>query len=398
MDNGTGALAGIRVVDLSRVLSGPYCTQMLGDYGADIIKVESPQGDETRRWGPPFDDDLSAYFSGANRNKRSIVVDIAEADGREIILRLLADADVLVHNFKTGAMEKWGLGYDAVLGGRFPKLIMCHITGFGPDGPLGGFPGYDAVVQAMTGLMSINGDANDGPMRIGIPIVDIGSELIACSAILAALVERSRSGVGQPIEVPLYDSALGILHPHAANALVSNKVPGQTGNAHPNISPYDMYHTRTLPIFLAVGNNGQFAKLCDVLDLRDAAADPRYADNASRVANRKALTELLSDRFAMTDGEELEPCLLSAGVPAGVVRDVSEALAHPHTTHRGVVVSKGRYRGIGIAARLTRTPGSVRRAPPKFGANSAEILRENGYTECAIQSLLTGGVVRQGKA
>jgi len=304
-----GALQGIRVIDLSRVLGGPYCTQVLADHGAEVIKVEPPQGDETRGWGPPFNDGLSAYFSGANRNKRSISIDIGKPDGRDIVLRLLETADVLVHNFKSGALEKWGLGYDAVLKTRFPKLILCHVTGFGADGPLGGFPGYDAVVQAMTGLMSINGDPEGGPMRMGTPIVDIGTGLIACNAILAALVERGRSGLGQAIEVPLYDSALSLLHPQAANALMSGKVPVATGNGHPNIVPYDMFQTRTGRLYLAVGNNGQFRKLCEVLGLGDLPADGRFVDNAARLAHRAALTRLLSECLVTQDAEALEPRL-----------------------------------------------------------------------------------------
>lgn len=391
-----GALQGIRVLDLSRVLGGPYCTQSLADHGAEVIKVEPPQGDETRGWGPPFNDGLSAYFSGANRNKRSISIDIGKPDGREIVLRLLETADVLVHNFKSGALEKWGLGYDAVLKARFPGLILCHVTGFGVDGPLGGFPGYDAVVQAMTGLMSINGDPGGGPMRMGTPIVDIGTGLIAANAILAALVERGRSGLGQAIEVPLYDSALSILHPQAANTLMSGKVPSSTGNGHPNIVPYDMFATRTGRLYLAVGNNGQFRRLCALLGCADLPDDPRFCDNAARIAHREALTRLLSARLAERDAAELEPLLLGAGVPAGVVRNVGEALSHPHTAHRGMVVSKGAYRGTGIPARLSRTPGEVRAAPPKFAEHSRQILADAGYPEAEIARLLVDGIVIDG--
>jgi crotonobetainyl-CoA:carnitine CoA-transferase CaiB-like acyl-CoA transferase len=389
----TGPLQGIRVVDLSRVLGGPYCTQILADYGADVIKVEPPQGDETRGWGPPFNDGLSAYFSGANRNKRSIVIDAGSDDGRGIILRLLKDADVIVHNFKPGALEKWGLGYE-VLREQFPGLILCHVTGFGADGPLGGFPGYDAVVQAMTGIMSINGHPDGGPMRMGTPIVDIGTGLIACNAILAALVERGRSGLGQAIEVPLFDSAISMLHPQAANSLMSGKIPVSTGNGHPNIAPYDMYPTRTKPIYLAVGNNGQFAKLCEFIGLPEMPGDPRFADNASRLKNREALTVAIRARLAETNAEELEPALLSAGVPAGVVRNVNEALDHPHTNHRGMVVSVGAYRGTGIPARMTRTPGSVRKAPPKFGADTTDVLAEAGYGQSEIDELIGRGIVK----
>ncbi|SEO05307.1 Crotonobetainyl-CoA:carnitine CoA-transferase CaiB [Gemmobacter aquatilis] len=388
-----GALDGIRVLDLSRVLGGPYCTQMLADHGAEIIKVEPPQGDETRGWGPPFNAGLSAYFSGANRNKRSIAIDIGKPEGQAIILRLLETADVLVHNFKAGTLEKWGLGYDAVLKDRFPRLILAHVTGFGADGPLGGFPGYDAVVQAMTGLMSINGTPGAGPTRLGTPVVDISTGLIACNAVLAAIIERFRSGLGQAIEVPLYDCALSVMHPQTANALMSGKVPVATGNGHPNIVPYDMYETRTGKLYLAVGNNGQFAKLCELLALPDVPADPRFADNAARLAHRAEITAILSARLAELDAQVLEPRLLKAGVPAGVVRNVNEALAHPHTAHRGMVVTAGSYQGTGIPARFSRTPGVVRLAPPRFAQHSRALLQEAGYSDDQIDTLTRSGIV-----
>lgn len=307
-----GALAGLRVIDLSRVLGGPYCTQALGDHGAEILKIEPPQGDETRGWGPPFRDGLSAYFSGANRNKKALALDLSLSKGRDVLLRLLEEADILVHNFKSGTMERWGLGYDDVLQARFPRLVYCHISGFGDTGPLGGLPGYDAVVQAMTGLMSINGQPENGPVRMGMPIVDIGTGLIATVAILAAVVERDRSGRGQKIDVPLYDCAISMLHPQAANALMTGKVPVATGNAHPNISPYDMYPTQTMPLYLAVGNNGQFAKLCVLLDMPETVNDPRFASNADRIENRAALTALLSERLATMDAHALERKLIGS--------------------------------------------------------------------------------------
>jgi len=388
-----GALDGIRIVDLSRVLGGPYCTQSLADHGADVIKVEPPQGDETRGWGPPFHDDLSAYFSGANRNKRSIAIDLRTDEGRDIIFRFLEETDVLVHNFKTGAMEKWGLGYEEVLAARFPKLIHCHVTGFGADGPLGGFPGYDAVVQAMTGLMSINGDPASGPTRMGIPIVDLGTGLIAANAILAALVERSRSGRGQSVEVPLFDSAISLTHPQAANTLMSGKVPVSTGNGHPNIVPYDTYETSTSALFLAVGNNGQFAKLLELLGLPELLDDPRFADNAARLRHRREITNILADRLLREDANELEPRLMKAGIPAGAVRTVTDAMSHPHTIHRHMVVEKDGYKGTGIPAKFSRTPGDVRSRPPRFAEHSADVLRERGFRDGDIQKLLDAGIV-----
>jgi len=389
-------LKGIRIVDLSRVLGGPYCTQVLADYGAEVIKIEPPQGDETRGWGPPFKDGISAYFAGANRNKRSIGIDVGKPEGREIVLKLLEGADVMVHNFKTGALEKWGLGYDDVLRQRFPHLVFCHVTGFGADGPLGGYPGYDAVVQAMTGLMSINGDPKSGPVRMGTPIVDIGTGLIACNAILAALIERGKSGLGQKIEVPLYDCAISMLHPQAANALMSGIVPVATGNGHPNIVPYDMFETRTGKIYLAVGNNGQFAKLCAILKRPDLAHDQRFIDNAARIAHRAELGEILTDCLSQLDAEILEKMLLDTGVPAGVVRDVSDALAHPQTIHRDMVVKMGNYSGTGIPAKFSRTPGSVHSVPPCFGQHSRQILLEAGYSDAQIALMGNQGIVYGG--
>jgi crotonobetainyl-CoA:carnitine CoA-transferase CaiB-like acyl-CoA transferase len=387
-----GALAGIRVIDLTRVLGGPYCTQMLADHGADVIKIEPPSGDETRTWGPPFKDGMSAYYAGANRNKRALGIDLSQPAGRDVVLRLLAGADVLIHNFKTGTLERWGLGYDD-LRVRFPTLVFCHLTGFGDDGPLGGLPGYDAVIQAMSGMMSVNGTPDTAPLKVGTPIVDIGAGLIAAIAILAALVERGRSGLGQRIEVPLFDAALSMLHPQGANVLMSGHTPVATGNAHPNIAPYDMFPTATQPLYLAVGNNTQFATLCDVLGIPDAVADPRFISNADRLAHRAALTELLGAQLATRDAEALEWVLLRAGVPAGVVRTIPEAQAHPHTAHRGMVVEKEGYRGAGIPARLSRTPGAVRLAPPRFGADAREVLAQAGFSDAESDALFAAGVV-----
>jgi crotonobetainyl-CoA:carnitine CoA-transferase CaiB-like acyl-CoA transferase len=395
MQKTPGALAGIRIVDLSRILGGPICAQILADHGADVIKVEPPTGDDTRAWGPPFQNGLSAYFAGANRNKRSIAIDMGVDAGREIVLKLLEEADVLIHNFKSGTLEKWGMGFEAVLSKRFPRLVLCHVSGFGETGPYGGRLGYDAAIQAMSGLMSINGNPKDGPTRIGIPIIDISTGLFASSAILAAIIERSRSGLGQAIEVPLFDCALAILHPHAANSMMSEKIPAATGNGHPNIVPYDMYPTRTKSIYLAVGNNGQFAKLCSVLKVPAMAEDPRYKDNADRIANREAVTALLTNLLRDEDAEKLEQRLQDAGVPCGVVQTVTEAIAHPHTAHRGMVVSMGAYRGIGIPAALSRTPGSVRNVPPQFAEHTVTVLQEAGYSKEAIAELIKNNIVKR---
>ena len=284
-----GSLAGVRVIDLSRVLGGPYCTQILGDHGAEVIKVEPPQGDETRDWGPPFHEGDAAYFIGVNRNKRSMGLDLSAQKGRQVLLRLLEGADVLVENYKPGAMEKWGLGYEDVLKHRFPRLIHCRVSGFGSDGPLGGYPGYDAIVQAMAGWLSVNGEEGSNPTRLGLAMVDMGTGLYAAISILMALMERQRSGQGQYLDMTLYDSAVSLMHPHIVNFNFSGKVPGPTGNAHPNISPYDTYRTGTVDIFIGAGNNGAFAKLCRELGREELISDERFINNIDRVNNRLAL-------------------------------------------------------------------------------------------------------------
>ena len=301
-----GALAGFKVVDLTRVLGGPYCTMILADHGAEVIKVEPPQGDETRDWGPPFNEDgESAYYQGVNRNKRSIGLDLASEAGKGVLAKLLADADVLIENFKPGTLEKWGLGYKDVLAEKYPRLVHCRVTGFGADGPLGGFPGYDAVVQAMSGMMSVNGAPESGPVRVGTPMVDMGTGLNAAIAILMALLERGKSGKGQFLDITLYDSAVALLHPQGNNYLMSGKPPVITGNAHPNVYPYDVFPTKDKDLFLAVGNNGQFKRLADAIEAPELADDPRFKDNADRSANRDALKALLAEKLAPYECEPL---------------------------------------------------------------------------------------------
>lgn len=368
-----GSLAGLRVVDLTRVLGGPYCTQLLADHGAEVIKVESPAGDDTRGWGPPFHGDTAAYFLGVNRNKLGVVLDLGQPQDRERLLGLLETADVLVENFKIGTLERWGLGYDEALCARLPRLVHCRVSGYGADGPLGGLPGYDAAVQAFTGLMSVNGEADGPPLRIGVPIVDLVTGLNAAAGILMALRERETSGRGQFVEVTLFDSALAILHPHAANYFYSGVEPQRTGSAHPNITPYDLFHTGSTEIFLAVGNNAQFASLCAVVDAPDLAGDPRFADNPGRTHHRRELRAELERRFASWDGERLVEALVRRGVPSAPVLGVGAALAQPHTAHRAMHVQLGDYRGIGSPIRLSRTPASYRSAPPRLGQHTDEV-------------------------
>ena len=370
-----GALAGIRVVDLSRILGGPYCTQILGDHGADVIKIEPPQGDDTRSWGPPFVGDTAAYYSGMNRNKRAMVLDLKQSAARDILLDLLSGADVLVENYKPGTLEGWGLGRN-VLAARFPRLVHASVTGFGENGPLGGMPGYDAALQAASGLMSVNGAADGPATRLGVPIVDMVTGLNATLGILLALHERQRSGLGQWVDVALFDCALSVLHPHPANYLASGVVPSRSGNAHPNVAPYDTFATATAPIFLAVGNDGQFAKLCRVLGAPDLATAPAFASNADRSRNRDRLKASLETLMRDHDCTALADRLIRAGVPCGAVLTVAEALDQPQAKARGAIVEIGAYRGIASPIRLDRTPATYRLPPPAQGQHDAELLAE----------------------
>ena len=388
-----GALAGIKVIDLTRVLGGPYCTMILSDHGADVIKIEPPQGDEVRDWGPPFHDGDASYFIGVNRNKRSIAIDLGKPEGKAVLLRLLEGADVLIENFKPGSMEKWGLGYEEVLSERFPGLVHCRVSGFGGDGPLGGLPGYDAILQAMTGLMSINGDPSTGPMRMGTAIVDMGTGLYSAIGILMALHERGKSGRGQYLDMTLYDCGMAFLHPHAPNYFLNGKRPAGTGNPHPNLVPYDKYPTRTCEIFIASGNNGQFRKLCEIIGRPELADDPRFANNGERNINRVALTLALAAAFAEQDGKELALRLIRAGVPAGPVLPVDEATAAPHTAHREMVTELGWYKGIGTPIKFSRTKGGTRRPPPRFNEHGTEVLTQHGYSQAEIEDLQKAGVL-----
>ncbi|CAI8929735.1 CaiB/BaiF CoA transferase family protein [Pseudomonas chlororaphis] len=395
MNHSKGALAGLKVIDLSRVLGGPYCSQALADHGAEVIKLEPLSGDETRGWGPPFEGADASYFRGVNRNKQGIAVDLSRPAGITLLMRLLEDADVLIENFKPGTLERWGIGYAEVLSQRFPTLIHCAVSGFGGDGPLGGLPGYDAVIQAMAGLMSVNGEADSGPLRIGLPIVDMVTGLNALAGILLALNERHRSGLGQSLDITLYDCGVSLLHPHLANYFAAGKTPLRTGNAHPNIAPYDSYRTGTEPIFLAVGNDRQFAKLCEQLDASALLDDPRFADNGRRSVNREALKQALEARLAEHDGTLLAQRLIRLGVPCGSIASIDKVVEHPHTRHRGLLVEIGDYRGVGSPVKLSRTPASYRSAPPALGANTREVLEGLGLDGQTIESLFEHGIVRE---
>ena len=384
------SLSGLRVLDLSRVLAGPLCTQILADHGAEVIKVEPPAGDETRSYGPPFVEGSGAYYYGLNRNKTTIALDLKQPAAREIVLRLLETADVLIENFLPGTMEKWGFGY-AALTATFPKLIYCRVTGFGADGPLGGLPGYDAVVQAMSGLMSVNGEGE--PTRLGVPIVDMSTGLNAAIGILLALHERARSGKGQYVESCLYDTALSLLMPHGVNWLASGQEPRALGSAHPNIYPYDKFAAGGREIYLGVSNNPQFKRFAELLGRPGLADDARFKDNGGRSENRAALRKIIEDALQGKDLPDFAEALMAAGVPAGIVATVSEAFDHPHTRHRGMRVEQGSYRAAGIPVKLSRTPGAVRTPPGPKGADTRAVLQDLGYDAAVIEALFAAKAV-----
>jgi crotonobetainyl-CoA:carnitine CoA-transferase CaiB-like acyl-CoA transferase len=387
-----GALAGVRVVDLSRVLAGPLCTQLLADHGADVVKVEPPQGDETRSFGPPFDPaGNAAYFGAVNRGKRALTLDLARDEARRILLRLVGSADVLVENFLPGTMERWGLGYEA-LAERDPRLVYCSISGFGREGPLGGLPGYDAVLQAMTGIMSINGTPESGPTRVGVPVVDHLTGYVAVTGILMALVERERSGRGQRVEATLFDTGLSLLVPHAANWFLSGNEPGLMGSAHPNIAPYDKFAARDGEIFLGVANDGQFRRLCGHLGRPDLADEARFASNGQRVVHRDALRGELERLLAGHEREALCRDLMRLGVPAGPVHRVSEAVTQPHALHRSSVLQEGAAAGLRSPVRFSRSRDAGMRGAPRRNEHMEEVLAQAGYSAAEIELFKQSGV------
>ena len=389
-----GAMDGLKVVDLSRVLGGPYCTQILADHGAEVIKVEPPQGDEIRDMGPPFHEGDSSYFIGINRNKRSIGLDLSNIEGRSTLLRLLEDADVLLENFKTGTMEKWGIGYEDTISKLFPNLIYCRISGFGSDGPLGGLPGYDGVIQAMAGWMSVNGGSDKDPTRLGLAAVDMGTGLYTCVAILMALFERQGSRKGQFIDMTLFDCAVALMHPHIPNFYYSEgKIPDIYGNQHANVAPYDKFTTKTVEVFIAALNNPAFRRLCTELGQPDLANDPRFKTNPDRVANISELSDKLSSLMVDIDGEDLCQRLMLNGIAAGPVYNTAQVVEHPHTSHRDMSVKLDWYQGSGIPIKFSRTPGSIRSTPPRFSEHGREILAQHGFNEDEIDSLAKNHVL-----
>lgn len=363
----TGALSGLKVIDASRVLAGPFAGQILGDHGAEVIKVESPEGDECRGFGPPFVNGSSAYFNAVNRNKYSIILDLNKKSDREEFFSMLDTADVLIENFKLSTLQKWGITEVEWFTKKYQKLIHCRITGFGDEGPYGGLPGYDAAVQAMTGLLSINGIPGFSPVRIGAPVVDLTTGMNAAMAVLLALQARNRTGQGQLADISLYDSAISIAHPFLTNYLHSGNIPGPTGNQHANIVPYNVYETRTVPLFIAVANDNMFSKLCASLQLPELSSNPLFATNSARVKNRELLEVELKKAFELVDGKVLGPILLNNGIPAAPILDIGTVANSEHTKYRKMVIETPEYTGPGIPIKLSDTPASIRLMPPELG-------------------------------
>lgn len=361
-------LSGLRVVDLSRVLAGPYAAQILGDLGADVIKIEHPHGDDTRRWGPPEHDGAAAYYLTANRNKRSRILDFNRVDDRAALLELIAGADVLIENFKKGDLARYGLDF-ASLQPRCPRLVYCSITGFGQTGPLAPRAGYDALIQAMAGMMSITGPDAAHPTKVGVAIADLTTGLHAVIAILAALRERDRSGLGQHIDLALFDVQVSGLANVAMNYLCTGEVPRPLGDAHPTIVPYQSFATADRPLMLAVGNDAQFRGLCQALGEPQWADDPRFASNPARVRHREVLVPLLSAKFTQRPRAHWLTCLAPTGVPHGPIQDLGELAADPQVQARGLftTMDDGHTPALKSPINLSRTPIEEYRRPPRLG-------------------------------
>ena len=390
--SGDRALSNLRVLDLTRVLAGPWCTQTLADLGADVIKVERPgSGDDTRGWGPPFLKDSAghetsdaAYYLAANRGKRSVTLDIASPDGQAIVRKLAARSDVLVENYKVGQLAKYGLDY-ATLAGINPRLIYCSITGFGQDGPYKDRAGYDFIIQGMGGFMSITGERDDlpggGPQKAGVAVSDLMTGMYATVAILAALAQRERTGAGQRIDMALFDCVVAMLANMNTNYLTTGNPPGRAGNAHANIVPYQVFAAADGYVIIAVGNDAQFAKFCEVAGHGELATDARFARNADRVRNRAVLVPLLEkivrERPVGFWAEELE----RAGIPCGPINSIAQALADPQIVARGLRVDlphplAGSVALVGTPIRMSASPPALDRAPPTLGQHTEEVLRE----------------------
>lgn len=397
----TGPLAGLRVFDLTRILAGPTCTQLLGDLGADVIKIERPgEGDDTRRWGPPYvrnedgsDSDASAYYLASNRNKRSLTIDIAKPEGQALAKRLIADCDILVENFKAGGLKKYGLDYDSVKAVR-PDIVYCSITGFGQSGPYASRAGYDYLAQGMGGMMSLTGDPEGEPMKVGVGISDIMCGMYASNAILAAIHHRTKTGEGQYIDLALLDTQVAWLVNEGLNYLVSGKVPKRLGNEHANIVPYKVMPCQDGYFILAVGNDRQFQRFCTFAGAPELAEDPRFVTNSLRIANREALYEILPEYTRQYTIDEWVEGLSELGVPCGPVNTVDRVFEDPQVQHREMKISmpypgseKGEVELIGNPVKMSRTPVEYRVPPPHVGEHTEDVLKEFGLSDDEIARL-----------
>jgi crotonobetainyl-CoA:carnitine CoA-transferase CaiB-like acyl-CoA transferase len=370
-------LAGLKVIELARILAGPWAAQVLADLGADVIKVEAPEGDDTRRWGPPFigEDGTAAYFHAANRGKRSIVADFRKPDDQEAVRRLIAGADVVIENFKVGGLAQYGLDYASVKPLN-PGLVYCSITGFGQNGPYASFAGYDFMIQGMGGIMSLTGVPDGEPMKSGVAFADIFTGLYGVIAIQAALAERARTGQGAHLDLALLDSQVGVLANQAMNYLAAREEPARIGNAHSNIVPYQAFQARDQYLIIAVGNDRQFRSLCRILGAEALAADPDYATNPTRVRNRDALLGRLMPLIAQRAAADLLGALRAAGVPAGPINTLGQVFADPQVRHRGLEISVDGVSGVRTPIVIDGEPAVAARGAPGLGAHTEEIMRE----------------------
>ncbi len=390
-------LKGLKVLELARILAGPWIGQTLSDLGADVIKVESPAGDDTRIWGPPFIEGAdgenldAAYFHACNRGKRSVVLDFTTEEGQEAVRRLAAQSDVLLENFKVGGLEKYGLDYES-LRKINPRLVYCSVTGFGQDGPYAHRAGYDYIVQGMSGIMDLTGDPAGEPQKIGVAFADIFTGLYGVIAVQAALAQRERTGTGQHIDMALLDCMTGVLANQALNFLVSGKAPTRMGNAHPNIAPYQVFPASDGHLIVAVGNDRQFVKFCGLLGRDDLAADPRYATNAARVANRDSLTPALSAETDKHSRDALLALLEAAGVPGGPINTVGDVFEDPQIVHRGMRIdvphtgaAAGTIPGVRTPLRFSDADLALERGSPRLGEHTEEVLAEIGMKPQALK-------------
>jgi crotonobetainyl-CoA:carnitine CoA-transferase CaiB-like acyl-CoA transferase len=393
-----GPLSGVTVVDLTRVLSGPYCTMVLADLGARVIKIEHPgKGDDTRHWGPPFLGAESAYFLSINRNKESVTVDFKHPDGRGVLERLLDRADVLVENFKPGTLDRAGFSWEAVHA-RWPRVVFASISGYGQTGPRRSEPGYDAVIQAEGGLMSVTGESHGPAYRLGVAISDIVAGLFTAQGVTAALFARERTGVGQRVDIGMLDTTAALLTYQAGNFFATGHAPGRLGNRHPTIAPYETFPTSDGEIVIAVGNDAIWRRFCPAIELPELADDPKFRTNKDRLAHYAELRAVLETVMATRTREDWTARFHAASVPCGSVRDVAEVLADPHLRAREMIgtlphPTLGPTRVINTPIKLSQTPGSLRTAPPTLGQHTDAVLGELGYDQETIASLKAAGAI-----